>query len=154
MIFRSGADKGYKVWKDFQSLPIISVSPIRRPKLDESGNEYSFEQEKELMMEKMRTVLRIAATSQHVDLCIGAFGVGPGFRNPVAQVASMWRDILFSEREFQGVFANIVFAIESSGGASPKSGLSDFEIFQREFHPDNIVKTSWRTSSKSPSAGS
>ena len=149
MIFRSGADRAYKVWKDFQSLPVISVAPIRRPKLDESGKEYSFDQERELMMEKMRTVLRIAAASQHSNLCMGAFGVGPGFRNPVAQVASMWRDILFSEKEFQGVFNNIVFAIESSGGASPGSGLTDFDIFQREFDPGNIVKTSWR---KSPSS--
>ena len=101
------------------------------------------------MKEKMRTVLRIAAISQHSDLCMGAFGVGPGFRNPVAQVASMWRDILFSEPEFQGVFANIVFAIESSGSASTEGGLTDFAIFEKEFDPGNIVKTSWRTSPNS-----
>jgi len=153
VIFRGNAEKGYKIWKDFQSLPIISVAPIRRPKLDESGKDYSFAQERELMMEKMRTVLRIAATSQHSDLCMGAFGVGPGFRNPVGQVASMWRHILFSEAEFQGAFSNIVFAIESPGGVSPKSGLTDFEVFSREFSPGNIVKTSWRTSSSSSPSG-
>lgn len=144
MIFRSGADKGYKIWKDFKSLPIISVAPVRRPKLDESGTEYSFEQERELMKEKMRTVLRIAAKSQHSQLCMGAFGVGPGFRNPVTQVATMWRDILFSETEFQGAFSNIVFAIESSGGSSPKNQMTDLEVFRAEFDPANIVKTSWR----------
>ena len=96
------------------------------------------------MKEKMRTVLRIAAASQHPDLCMGAFGAGPGFRNPVAQVASMWRDILFSEEEFQGVFANIVFAIESSAGSSPKGSSNDLEIFEKEFHPSNIVKTAYR----------
>lgn len=105
------------------------------------------------MKEKMRTVLRIAAISQHSNLCIGAFGVGPGFRNPVAQVASMWRDILFSEKEFQGVFANIVFAIESSGGASPTTGHTDFDVFQKEFDPSNIVKTAWRTFSSASNGG-
>lgn len=104
-------------------------------------------------MEKMRTILRIAANSQHSDLCMGAFGVGPGFRNPSAQVASMWRDILFTEDEFQGVFGNIVFAIEGSGSASPKGGLTDYEIFQDEFHPDNIVRTTWRTSPNSSTNG-
>ena len=83
------------------------------------------------MKEKMRTVLRIAAVSQHPDLCMGAFGVGPGFRNPVAQVASMWRDILFSEEEFQGAFANIVFAIESSPSCSPKGSSTDLEVFRK-----------------------
>lgn len=145
VVFRSGADKGYKVWKEFKDLPVVSVAPVRRPKLDESEKEYSFEQERELMKEKMRTVLRIAASMNHSQLCMGAFGVGPGFRNPPAQVAAMWRSILFSEREFQGAFSNVVFAIESSGGGCPKSGLTDFEVFKAEFDPANIVKTSWRT---------
>ena len=97
------------------------------------------------MKEKMRTVLRVAARTQHSQLCMGAFGVGPGFRNPPAQVAAMWRSILFCEKEFQGAFSNVVFAIESSAGGCPKSGLTDFEVFKAEFDPANIVKTSWRT---------
>ena len=146
VVFRSGPEKGYNVWSDFKSLPIISVAPIRRPKLDESGMEYSFDQERELMKEKMRTVLRIAAASQHPDLCMGAFGAGPGFRNPVAQVASMWKDILFSEEEFSGVFANVVFAIESSANSGPKGSSTDLEVFEKEFHPSNIVRTAYRRS--------
>ena len=144
VVFRSGPEKGYNVWSDFKSLPIISVAPIRRPKLDEAGTEYSFDQERELMKEKMRTVLRIAAAAQHPDVCMGAFGAGPGFRNPVAQIAAMWKDILFSEPEFEGAFANIVFAIQSSGGSSPTGGPAELEVFEKEFHPSNIVKTTFR----------
>ena len=144
MVFRSGPDKSYHVWKEFKALPIISVAPIRRPKLDESGADYSFSQEKELMKEKMRTVLRIAASRQHSDLCIGAFGVGYGFRNPAKQVASMWRELLFSEQEFQGAFANIVFALEGTSSGSSKGGMSDFEIFKKEFDPSNTHRTSYR----------
>ena len=120
------------------------MAPIRRPKLDESGMDYSFDQERDLMKEKMRTVLRIAAARHHYDLCMGAFGVGPGFRNPAPQVAFMWREILFSESEFQGVFSNVVFAIESATSGTSKDGLTDHEIFKREFDPSNIVKTSYR----------
>ncbi len=91
------------------------------------------------MKEKMRAVLRIAAAHNHRDLCMGAFGVGPGFRNPVTQVATMWRELLFSEDEFKGIFSNVVFAIESSSSSSTKGGLSDYEIFKREFHPSIVV---------------
>ncbi len=95
------------------------------------------------MKEKMRAVLRIAAARQHSDLCIGAFGVGYGFRNPAKQVASMWRELFFGEQEFQGAFSNIVFALESSSGSS-KGNLSDLEIFREEFDPSNTHRTSYR----------
>lgn len=136
--FRSGHGKGYHLWKEFKSLPVISVAPVRRPKLDESGSDYSFEQEEELMKWKIRSVLRIAALHGHTNLCIGAFGVGPSFRNPVSRVAAMWRDILFTEAEFRGQFENIVFAIEKPGGYSEKCS-SDFDIFQEELQASKIV---------------
>ena len=145
MVFRANAEKGYSVWKEFRSLPVISVAPIRRPKLDDSGLRYSFEQERELMKDKMRAILRIAIARQHQDLCMGAFGVGYGFKNPPGQVAKMWRELLFSEKEFQGHFSNVVFAIESTAAASPsKSLLTDIEIFKEEFDPSNIIQTSYR----------
>ena len=144
VVFRSGPARDYSVWSEFRCLPVISVAPIRRPKLDESGMDYSFKQEKELMKEKMRNVLRIAATWQHKDVCLGAFGSGPGFRNPVQQLASMWRDILFSETEFQGLFTNIVFAIENASGSSDSPELTDYEVFKQEFDPSNVFKTAYR----------
>ncbi|MCJ1302009.1 hypothetical protein MMC08_004810 [Hypocenomyce scalaris] len=144
VVFRSGPDRGYSLWKDFKSLPVISVAPVRRPKLEESGLEYSFDEEKELMKEKMRTVLRIAAAWRHRDICMGPFGVGPGFRNPVNQIAAMWRAILFTEEEFQGVFDNAVFAVESTVGGNAKGGMTDYDVFNQEFHPSNVVQTAYR----------
>lgn len=142
VVFRDGPDH-YTLWREFRSLPVISVAPVRRPKLDETGTRYSFEQEKELMIEKMRTVLRIAAYCGNRDICLGAFGVGPIFRNPVGEVAKMWRTLLFHEEEFQGVFANVVFAIESSPPGHPKGGLPDLEVFRQEFDPSNIFHTTY-----------
>lgn len=144
VVFRSGADKGYTVWKVWRALPVISVAPIRRPKLDESGTDYSFSQERELMKEKMRTVLRIAAARNHVDLCIGAFGVGFGFRNPAPQVASMWRELLYCEKEFEGAFENIVFVLESTANGASKGGVTDLETFTKEFDPAITHKTTYR----------
>lgn len=143
-MFRHGPKKGYAVWQEFTWLPVISVAPIRRPKLDATGECYSFEQEKELMKEKIRTVLRIAAAWNHEDLCVGAFGAGPNFRNPVRQLASMWRDVLFREPEFHGAFSNIVFAIEKSAGSYSASDTTDFEVFAQEFHSHTVVPTNYR----------
>jgi uncharacterized protein (TIGR02452 family) len=144
-VFREGADKNYIPWKEIRQLPVISVAPVRRPKLDELGTKYSFAQEKELMREKMRSVLRIASYCGHSNLCIGAFGVGPIFRNPVGEVAKMWRKLLFEEEEFRGVFTDVVFAIERNPGCSTaKGGLSDLEVFQEEFDPSAIFPTRYR----------
>ena len=143
-MFRSGPDKGYNLWSEFAWLPVISVAPVCRPKLNGTGNDYSFEAEKEYMKEKIRTVLRIAAAWHHRDLCIGAFGAGPGFRNPVKKLAGMWKDILYSEEEFQGVFSNICFAIERSVATSTTEEPTDYEIFKKEFDPSNVYQTTYR----------
>lgn len=144
VVFREGPEQNYAPWKEFRSLPVISVAPVRRPKLDETGTQYSFEQEKDLMTEKMRTVLRIAAYCGNKDICLGAFGVGPIFRNPVGEVAKMWRALLFNEEEFRGVFTNVVFAIESNPPGNARGGVSELEVFKQEFDPSNIFQTTYR----------
>lgn len=144
MVFRSGPEKAYTVWPNFKNLPVISVAPIRRPKLDSSGKNYSFAQEKELMKEKIRIVLRIAAAWNHRDVCVGAFGAGPGFRNPIRQLATMWRNVMFSEAEFQNAFDNIVFAIENTREHDNTSQPTDYEVFKQEFDPANVFKTAYR----------
>lgn len=145
VVFRSGYEAGYGVWSDPSWLPVVAVPPVRRPKLDDSGEDYSFAQEKELMKEKIRIVLRIAGAERyHRDVCIGAFGAGGGFRNPAKQLARMWKDVLFGEDEFKGFFSNIVFAIEETPSHLPQPKPSDFEIFKQEFDPSNVCKTEFR----------
>jgi uncharacterized protein (TIGR02452 family) len=146
-VFRGTPEQDYATFEtgDITSLPVISVAPIRRPKLDETGNKYSFAQEKELMMEKMRTVLRIASYCGHRNLVLGAFGLGPIFRNPAREVARMWRKLLFDEEEFRGVFTDIVFAIDSSMVGPPsKTGTSEVDIFREELDPSAIFPTRYR----------
>lgn len=101
------------------ALPVLSVPPVRRPKLDQTGLLYSFDQEKELMCEKIRTVLRMAVWWGYSDLALGAFGCGPLFRNPTREVATMWRDLLYFDDEFRGHFSNVVFAFDPLDGSNP-----------------------------------
>jgi hypothetical protein len=100
------------------------VCPVKRPKLDSSGKKYSFKQEKELMREKIYTALRIAKYNGHTRLCIGTFGLGPGFRNPPEEVAIMWRDALLKDPEFSGSFQDVVFSFEPPEGAVAVSSTS------------------------------
>lgn len=132
------------------ALPIISVPPVRRPKLDATNTKYSFEDEKELMKDKIRTALRIAIYYDHPDICFGAYGCGPIFRNPTREVATMFKDILFFEEEFKGQFSNVVFAFESgsSGSSSSSSGSliqkSDMQIFKEVFDPAKLHNTAYK----------
>jgi uncharacterized protein (TIGR02452 family) len=96
------------------------------------------------MKDKMRTILRITALWRHRDICLGAFGVGPIFRNPAREVAEMWKQLLFEETEFTGVFSNVVFAIEHSTSGGSKHSPSDLEIFQHVFDPSRIFATNFR----------
>jgi uncharacterized protein (TIGR02452 family) len=83
---------------------------MRRPKLDSSKQRYAFEEEKEMMRDKLRTVLRIAAAEGARDLCLGSYGTGPVWKNPAKEVAEMWKQLLFNDAEFAGLFKNIIFA--------------------------------------------
>jgi hypothetical protein len=125
-----------------------------------TGTKYSFEDEKELMKDKIRTALRIAVYYDHPDICFDAYGCGPIFRNPTREVATMFKDILFFEDEFKGQFSNVVFAFEpgssssSSSGSGSSSGFSssnssptlktDMQIFKEVFDPAKLHCTAYK----------
>lgn len=128
VVFREGPEH-YKVWNHYKALPVICVPPVKRPKISSSSGRYSFKEEEELMCDKIRTILRIAVYEGHTNLVAPAWGCGPQFRNPPAEVAQMWIDILFHEQEFAGQFRTIVFAFDTadgptSSGINPSSSTS------------------------------
>ncbi|CZT50761.1 uncharacterized protein RSE6_11804 [Rhynchosporium secalis] len=165
VVFRDGPEK-YTPWPEYKSLPIISVCPVKRPKLNPEKTKYSFKDERELMRDKIRTALRIAVYYKHINLVIGTFGLGPGFCNPTEEVALMWRDAFLKDPEFMGHFRDVVFAFEapegpgtptssSSKGSSSKSSSkstsksssksssssskrTDLDVFRHVFKPANV----------------
>jgi uncharacterized protein (TIGR02452 family) len=96
------------------------------------------------MKEKMKTILRIAAYWRYRDIVLGAFGVGPVFRNPPRETAEMWKQLLFGDKEFNGAFENIVFAIDTSASSSSKTCSADLEIYREVFAPNNLFPTKFR----------
>ncbi|KAK6540337.1 hypothetical protein TWF694_009140 [Orbilia ellipsospora] len=128
-VIRGGPEQKYQLWdeKEWRSVAVISVAPVRRPKVDESGLTYSFPQEKELQKEKMRAILRMAAYQGISDICLSPFGCG-SYRNPVEEVCKIWKDLLLGRgSEFEGWFRNVLFAV------ADREGERNWEVFMRYF---------------------
>lgn len=142
VVFREGFDKDYRIWgdEDWTTIAVVSASAVRRPKTDETGMTYSFEEEKNLQRDKMKTILRVAALNGHTNLVLGGFGScgpegsgGGQYRNPVRDVCELWYELLLQDKEFNGWFANIVFAFEGRGGSWAKEDTRIVEEFQKKF---------------------
>lgn len=143
-------------------VSVISVAAIRRPRittirtdtaaasggqgrrvnqngdLSASGRPalkavYANEEDRELMKTKMRISLRISAKYGHRKLVLGALGCG-AFRNPPAEVATLWKEVL-SEAEFRGGWwDDVVVAVldkGSDGGNGGMDGEGNFKVFER-----------------------
>jgi uncharacterized protein (TIGR02452 family) len=145
-VFREGERGSYKPYEQYQDIAVISVAPIRGPRLDVSGIKYSFPEEEELMESKMKAILRAAAWAQIPRLCIAAFGIGPVFKNPARKTAEMWKQLLFHDQEFYGAFEDIVFAIDTSSSSASKTTQADLDAYREVFHPSNVVPSQYRKS--------
>ena len=117
-----------------ENLPIISVvsvAAICEPEVGRtiSGEEkYCFPADREMMKEKMRVTLRIAAHNGHQRLLLGALGCG-AFANPRGEVAQCWKEV-FSEGEFAGGWwESVVFAVMEKGEGT--DGIGNFGVFWR-----------------------
>lgn len=143
VVFRSGHEHDYAMWHDskWTVVSVVSVAAIARPKLDETGTRYSFIEERDLQKEKMKAILRIAASYGHVNLVLSGFGsCGPGtgdgqgnssghnaighggssYKNPIRDVCKIWRELLLEDDEFRGWFKNVVFAVGGGEGGGAR----------------------------------
>lgn len=117
--------------EDLPVVSCVSVAAIRGPDIvcDTAGRErYRYKQDREMMKEKMRVVLRIAAVRKHRTLVLGALGCG-AFGNPREEVVQCWKEI-FEEIEFGGGWWDtVVFAVMEPG--EQKDGNGNFGVFYR-----------------------
>jgi len=110
-------------------LPVVScinIAALRRPAL--ANKNYARDQDSDWMRKKMRVTLRLAARKGHSRLVLGAFGCG-AFRNPVEEVAAMWKQVLGEDEFSHGWWEEIVFAVLWKDVPGQKG---NFEIFREE----------------------
>jgi uncharacterized protein (TIGR02452 family) len=137
VIIREGFAKGHTLLvpktapADLPVVSVISVAALRRPIVrtlrDYLAKEHTSRQvfastaDREMTKSKMRITLRIAAKHNHSRLVLGALGCG-AFKNPTAEVANCWLEVL-TEPEFSGGWwEEVVFAVLDKGSDGDNAG--------------------------------
>lgn len=125
LVIRDNLTRGHGMLdcRDPRQLPVIAVvsaAAIFRPlvnhvlahPLEESSEMYADADDRLLMAEKMRVVLRTAIRNRHRQIVLGALGCG-AFQNPPKEVSQLWADVL-QEPEFSGGWwEDVIFAVLS-----------------------------------------
>jgi uncharacterized protein (TIGR02452 family) len=108
-VFRKSEKDNFEVldWEECLFMDFVAVAAVRHPLL--TADEKYVPRDEKLMKEKIRNILRVAASTGHKDVLLGAFGCG-AFANPPEEVAKLFMEV-FREEEFIGVFKHVDFAI-------------------------------------------
>jgi uncharacterized protein (TIGR02452 family) len=133
LVIRENLKSGHDLLdlRDPSQLPVISavsVAAVCMPPTTTDANgvrRYVLAQDKRLMEEKMRVILRIAAKNGHRQIVLGAFGCG-AFANPKEEVARMWASVLREAEFAKGWWSDVVFAVLDDGRGN------NFQTYQKE----------------------
>lgn len=131
-VFRDGPSSGFAFREEPFDIGIISVAALNlcRPQPNKktiTNHEYATEDKKNpmteegklVMLNKIRTIYRIALDNGHDSLVLGAWGCGVFKHNP-KQIAQMFLHIL-EESEFKNKFKEVCFAV---------LGESNYNVFK------------------------
>ncbi|WYZ39459.1 hypothetical protein EsH8_III_001373 [Colletotrichum jinshuiense] len=117
--------------KDRWFVDCISAAMLRNPETErdeESGfSHYVHEKDRQVILEKMKILLRICQVKGVKKIVLGAWGCG-AYGNPVAEVAKAWRKALIPRNDAKGKkkgnnketwtgIDDVVFAIKDAGMA-------------------------------------
>lgn len=92
--------------KEPYKLSFIAAAALECPNLTE-GYRLNTEDEN-ITIEKIKTILALAASEKHDCVVLGAFGCG-AFNNPPLHIAEIFKNVI--EKHFQNVFNIIAFSI-------------------------------------------
>ncbi|KAJ9607003.1 hypothetical protein H2200_009014 [Cladophialophora chaetospira] len=140
LVIRDSLANGHKLLDchNPNTLPVISVvsaAAIYQPSIERklghsnssSYDAYARKEDRDLMTDKIRVILRTAIKNKHRKIVLGALGCG-AFRNPPTEVAGLFAEVL-QESEFSGGWwEDVVFAVFNQGSA----GKTNFQCFERE----------------------
>lgn len=106
---------------------VTSVITYAAPNLD--GNDYNLkgEQLRNIMLEKIRNLLSVAAKKEYDTLILGAWGCG-AFCHDSKDIANDFRNVLIEEG-YKKYFVKIIFAVYAPRGSS-----YNFKNFKEKFN--------------------
>ncbi|MCR4646215.1 MAG: TIGR02452 family protein [Oscillospiraceae bacterium] len=109
-VFRGKELEGYPLLDEPWKTNFIAVAAINRPATVMNCGELRLTPDMvQGTLNKIRTIMNIAADNNVTNLVLGALGCG-AFRNPPRHVAELFRQVL-EEPPYKGRFHRIVFAI-------------------------------------------
>ncbi|KAJ5476461.1 hypothetical protein N7475_002190 [Penicillium sp. IBT 31633x] len=123
IVYRGNNAKGYRFMDKHFVVSVVSMAAINGPILTPDNSTYLNKSDREIMISRMRTVLRTAGQNNHRRLALGPVGCGV-FGNPPQAVADCWKSVLL-EKEFHGWFERIHFIIKD------RHGSNNFEPFKK-----------------------
>ena len=133
-VFRTNEQQGYALLDEPWRVNMISVAGMNNPRLvDECGETRIASELVEGVKNKIRTIFRIAIDNHQGNLVLGALGCG-AFHNPPRHVAELFRDVL-CEKEFEGAFENICFAVKADHNSRGDSNYIAFRDVLDGFNP-------------------
>ncbi len=107
-VFRGTESEGYPLLENPFKINFVAVAALRNPELVD-GKYISAD--KEMTLNKIRTILNVAALHGHKTLILSAFGCG-AFHNPPSEMALLFKQELESSM-YKGRFKKVVFAIKA-----------------------------------------
>ena len=131
---------------DYKIVSVLTVAATNRPKICQKpniaedpykpkGSYYADPAQAELLREKIRIILRIAAYHGHSRIVLGALGCGV-FNNPKERVAELFYHVFMEEEFTGGWWEHIVFAIKEDSVVPQTNGFgnSNFDVFFRKLN--------------------
>ena len=127
-VFRDTEANGYaylaKPWKVNFVAAAVSRLPYRMPQIPQPTVQ--------LVINTIRTILRISYVNGQRRLVLGALGCG-AFNNPPEHMARLFKQVL-NEPEFKGAFKQVYFAIFDDHNAT-RNDWSNVDAFIQVFEP-------------------
>lgn len=129
LVFRASADDDENdilEKRDRWFVDVVSAAMLRLPETevaeDTGRSAYIHAKDRELVMEKMKAVMRVFQAKGASRVVLGAWGCG-AYGNPVGEIARAWRRVLLGEgkkgkrRERWGGIQEVVFAVKDASMA-------------------------------------
>ncbi|KAK3376682.1 hypothetical protein B0T24DRAFT_225843 [Lasiosphaeria ovina] len=127
VVFRGPHDKYDMLpFDQWQALPVVSMTPARRPKLTQNGTKYSFANERAMVRDKLRAALRICVYNEYSSVVVGDFGLG-SYRNPPLELAEIWREVMLYDPDLRGRLAFVAFVFEDPSQSTAQLILDDLQ---------------------------
>jgi len=133
LVFRDNESTGYAFREEPFYMSFIAQGAYNKPPLTESQRlQKKYERNTE---KKIRSILNIGLNHGHDSFVLGAFGCG-AFANPPQHVAEIFKKVI---KEFDGYFAEIVFAILEDKNSTKFSSAGNFAVFEQTLKPDSLL---------------